>query len=92
MKVAPLPDPVMEGSPYLGTSSLIFLITMDVVSFVMGKASTHPENVFTKTRWLNPSFSFVLRGPLLLRVSNLAREALSHAVIHQLVYAENFKF
>lgn len=49
MKAGPLSDPIMEGSPSLGMSlSMIFLITMDAVSFLMGKASMQPEKVSTK--------------------------------------------
>lgn len=51
MKAGPLSDPIMEGSPSLGMSlSMIFLITMDAVSFLMGKASIQPEKVSTMTR------------------------------------------
>ena len=57
MKVGLLPDPLIEGRLYLGTSSLIFLVTIDTVSFVVGKASTQHESVSTKTRrFLYPYF------------------------------------
>ncbi|CAN0443116.1 unnamed protein product [Rangifer tarandus platyrhynchus] len=49
-KAGPLSEPIVTGSPYLGTiSSKIFLATTTAVSPFAGKASTHPEKVSTRT-------------------------------------------
>ena len=49
-KAGPFSEPIVTGSPYLGTiSSKIFLATTVAVSPLVGKASTHPEKVSTRT-------------------------------------------
>ena len=49
-KAGPLSEPIVTGSPYLGTvSSKIFLATTVAVSPLVGKASTHPKKVSTRT-------------------------------------------
>ena len=49
-KAGPLSEPIVTGSPCLGTiSSEIFLATTVAVSPLVGKASTHPEKVSTRT-------------------------------------------
>ena len=50
MKAGPLSDPVLVGNPNRGTISLRRLrATSDALSVQVGKASTHPEKVHTKT-------------------------------------------
>ena len=49
-KASPLSEPIVTGSLYLGTiSSKIFLATTVAVSHLVGKASTFPEKVSTRT-------------------------------------------
>lgn len=51
MQAGPLSDPITEGDVYPGmSSSVIFLTAVEVVSFLAGKTSTHPEKVSLKTR------------------------------------------
>ena len=49
-KAGPLSESIVTGSPYLGTiSSKIFLATTTAVSPLVGKASTLPKKVSTRT-------------------------------------------
>ena len=50
MKAGPLSDPMLAENPNLGTISLSrHQATFDALSIQVGKASTHPENVYTMT-------------------------------------------
>ena len=50
MKAGPLSDPVLVGNPNRGTISLSRLrATSDALAVLVGKASTHLENVHIKT-------------------------------------------
>ena len=49
-KAGPLSDPMLVGNPNLGTISLSrHEATFDALSVRVGRASTHPENVYTMT-------------------------------------------
>ena len=49
-KAGLLSEPILTGSPYLGTISFkIFLATTIAVSLLVGKAFTHPKKVSTRT-------------------------------------------
>ena len=49
-KAGPLSDPMLVGNANLGTVSLSrHQATFDALSVRVGKASTHPENVYTMT-------------------------------------------
>ena len=49
-KAGPLSEPMLVGSPNLGTISLSrHRATSDALSVQVGKASAHPENVHTMT-------------------------------------------
>ena len=50
MKARPLSDPMLVGNPNLGTISLSrHQATFNALSVLVGKASTHPENIHTMT-------------------------------------------
>ena len=50
MKARPLSGPMLVGNPNLGTISLSrHQATSDALSVQVGKASTHPENVYIMT-------------------------------------------
>ena len=50
MKAGPLSDPMLAENPNLGTISLSrHQATFDALSVRVGKASSHPENVYTMT-------------------------------------------